>query len=81
MILVAKTTPGGVDLGASETLSETIEVRGGEGGIRTHGGIAATPVFKTGALNRSATSPDRSFRHAHRAEPAIEALSPPERRA
>jgi len=29
VILVAKTTPGGVDLGASETLSETIEVRGG----------------------------------------------------
>ena len=30
---------------------------GGEGGIRTHGGIATTPVFKTGALNHSATSP------------------------
>src|SRR5690625_2965045 len=30
---------------------------GGEGGIRTHGGIAATPVFKTGAFNHSATSP------------------------
>jgi hypothetical protein len=31
--------------------------RGGEGGIRTHGGIATTAVFKTAALNRSATSP------------------------
>ena len=30
---------------------------GGESGIRTHGGIATTPVFKTGALNRSAISP------------------------
>jgi hypothetical protein len=32
---------------------------GGWGGIRTHGDVAATPVFKTGALNRSATHPDR----------------------
>ena len=30
---------------------------GGEGGIRTHGRREATPVFKTGAFNRSATSP------------------------
>ncbi len=29
----------------------------GEGGIRTPGAIADTPVFKTGALNRSATPP------------------------
>ena len=29
----------------------------GEGGIRTHGDPKATPVFKTGAFNRSATSP------------------------
>ncbi len=32
-------------------------VTGGEGGIRTHGDVAATPVFKTGAFNHSATSP------------------------
>jgi hypothetical protein len=32
---------------------------GGEGEIRTHGRIAPTPVFKTGAFNRSATSPQR----------------------
>ena len=32
-------------------------VSGGGSGIRTHGGIATTPVFKTGALNRSAISP------------------------
>ncbi len=30
---------------------------GGWGGIRTHGGLAPTPVFKTGAFNRSATHP------------------------
>src|SRR3954453_22401888 len=35
-----------------------IMVAGGEGGIRTHGRLAPTPVFKTGALNHSATSPD-----------------------
>ena len=30
---------------------------GGEGGIRTHEGLAPLPVFKTGAFNRSATPP------------------------
>jgi hypothetical protein len=35
------------------------QVFGGWGEIRTHGGVAATPVFKTGALNHSATHPDR----------------------
>ena len=30
---------------------------GGEGGIRTHGTLARTAVFKTAALNHSATSP------------------------
>jgi hypothetical protein len=32
---------------------------GGSGEIRTHGGIATTPVFKTGALNHSATLPSK----------------------
>src|SRR6202795_2956684 len=32
---------------------------GGRGGIRTHGTLAGTPVFKTGALNRSATLPSQ----------------------
>ncbi len=36
-------------------------VSGGEGGIRTHGGIATTPVFKTGAFDHSATSPGSSI--------------------
>ncbi len=31
---------------------------GGWGGIRTHGGREPSPVFKTGAINRSATHPD-----------------------
>src|SRR2546427_4110882 len=30
---------------------------GGESGIRTHGRFNPSPVFKTGALNRSAISP------------------------
>ena len=32
-------------------------ISGGRGGIRTHGTLAGTPVFKTGALNHSATLP------------------------
>ena len=30
---------------------------GGRGGIRTHGGLAPTAVFKTAAFNHSATRP------------------------
>ena len=30
---------------------------GGEGGIRTHGSIAATPDFESGTFDHSATSP------------------------
>jgi hypothetical protein len=32
---------------------------GGRGGIRTHGTLSGTPVFKTGALNHSATLPSQ----------------------
>ena len=32
-------------------------IGGGEGGIRTHGGRKPTPVFETGAIDHSATSP------------------------
>lgn len=35
-----------------------INVNGGGGEIRTHGGVSPSPVFKTGALNRSATPPE-----------------------
>jgi hypothetical protein len=34
---------------------------GGEGGIRTHEPRKGSPVFKTGAFNRSATSPNTSL--------------------
>lgn len=34
-----------------------LKANGGGGGIRTHGTLSRTPVFKTGALNRSATPP------------------------
>ena len=37
---------------------------GGEGGIRTHGGLAPTAVFKTAALNHSATSPHVTSCHS-----------------
>ena len=36
----------------------------GEGGIRTPGRVAPTPVFKTGAFGHSATSPDDTIRIA-----------------
>src|SRR5713226_5240473 len=36
---------------------------GGWGGIRTHGELAPTPVFKTGAFNRSATHPALFYLH------------------
>ena len=36
---------------------------GGRGEIRTHGGREPTSVFKTGALNRSATLPETGFYH------------------
>ena len=52
---------------------------GGEGEIRTRGWIAPTPVFKTGALNRSATSPFFSLATRARAywEPARRILESP----
>ena len=37
------------------------ENNGGETGIRTQERVAPLPVFKTGAFNRSAISPRRSF--------------------
>jgi hypothetical protein len=38
-------------------LHDAARTDGGEGGIRTHGTLTGTAVFKTAALNRSATSP------------------------
>ncbi|MEY4185086.1 MAG: hypothetical protein RIT02_120, partial [Planctomycetota bacterium] len=34
----------------------------GEGGIRTLGTVAGTPVFETGTFGRSVTSPEMSHR-------------------
>lgn len=47
----------------------------GWGGIRTHGGIAPSPVFKTGAIGHSATHPSsisirRNVLHVHDRQPA-----------
>jgi hypothetical protein len=37
---------------------------GGRGEIRTHGGLAPTAVFKTAALNHSATLPTPNAKHS-----------------
>ena len=42
-------------------MDEEMQSIGGRGGIRTHGTLAGTPVFKTGALNHSATLPNQQF--------------------
>ena len=44
--------------GKNRIFSLRSRMRGGEGGIRTPGTLSGTPVFKTGAINHSATSPD-----------------------
>ena len=41
----------------STSVAAVSAILGGEGGIRTHGELAPTAVFKTAALNHSATSP------------------------
>jgi hypothetical protein len=38
-------------------LGETSDWTSGQGGIRTHGTLAGTPVFKTGSFNHSDTCP------------------------
>jgi hypothetical protein len=40
-----------------ENLGEAGGVKGGEGGIRTHGDPKATTVFETAPFGRSGTSP------------------------
>ena len=49
------------------------KISGGRGGIRTHGELAPTAVFKTAALNHSATLPSRRHpsRAARRRHPAF----------
>ncbi len=43
----------------SQRLALAGGVEGGEAGIRTLGRVTPSPVFKTGAIGRSATSPAR----------------------
>jgi hypothetical protein len=53
-------TPRGTLSSFSFQLIEFTELVGGEGGIRTHGGVTPTPVFETGLFNRSSTSPNEA---------------------
>jgi hypothetical protein len=53
----AKRTIAAASHQAFATDNDVRRESGGWGEIRTHGGVAATPVFKTGALNHSATHP------------------------
>ena len=53
--------------------SDWLLIVGGRGEIRTHGTLAGTPVFKTGALNHSATLPRCN---AARRNPMVDALRP-----
>jgi hypothetical protein len=48
-----------VDISVDITSLQVLDYKGngGEGGIRTPGTLSGTPVFKTGAINHSATSP------------------------
>ena len=41
-------------------MSRMPDVGSGEGGIRTLGTVAGTPVFETGTFGRSVTSPEVS---------------------
>jgi hypothetical protein len=57
---------------------------GGEGGIRTHGGLSPTPVFETGALIHYATSPKDDAEKGRRGDAVKKtflgvAASPPHR--
>ena len=63
LVVVAMFVLGGVVLwgvGLCENPSGTgvlAFLEGGEGGIRTLGTVARTPVFETGPIDRSGTSP------------------------
>ncbi len=57
-----RSNPPGGGLGYAACLAGRRNLRPlyhGGGGIRTHGTVSRTPVFKTGAFNRSATPPAR----------------------
>ena len=60
----APKTPGNLPLSAvlGQAESTARMGTGGQGGIRTHGRLAPTPVFETGAFDHSATCPDLARR-------------------
>jgi hypothetical protein len=47
----------GISVSITDLQVQDNKSNGGEGGIRTPGTLSGTPVFKTGAINHSATSP------------------------
>ncbi len=70
--------PGNTGFLLSEPETAAIaRCRGGGGGIRTHGGVPPTPVFKTGAIDHSATPPTCGAAYAGRtdSESAARAIS------
>jgi hypothetical protein len=52
-----KTGPSPMRMRAEPLILRVFSTTGGRGGIRTHETLAGLPVFKTGALNHSATLP------------------------
>ena len=51
----------GLSVSQKHYLNLLVYKYGGEGGIRTHGTVAGTLVFKTRALNHSTTSPGEKY--------------------
>ena len=62
---------------ALQTLFSKLQNSGGEGGIRTPGGLAPPTVFKTVAIDHSATSP-QSLRPNNRRQLFRQAKTPPD---
>src|SRR5207245_411828 len=50
-------TGSGISVGITDSQLSRLQGIGGEGGIRTPDTLPGMPVFKTGAINHSATSP------------------------
>jgi hypothetical protein len=68
-LAVNRSSAGGTNVGTHRHFSNCLGISirsGGRGGIRTHERVAPLPVFKTGALNHSATLPRRRFKHLAR---------------
>jgi|HubBroStandDraft_5_1064220.scaffolds.fasta_scaffold11970_2 hypothetical protein len=70
-----------VFLGKGRRNFSALRLRGGEEGIRTPDTLSGMPVFKTGAINHSATSPVIQFYYTSfvgqtRLSPSIEDRKP-----